>query len=162
VPAEEVVNHTCQHGYTSQNVLAICDFDMRFTFLVAGWPDSAHDTRVLNHTLTNFGDEFPIPLAGKYYPLDSGYLNRTKYLAPFKGSIFHIPEFHLRRHRVSLCAHLGSSNKKWRILKSMPSFSPRRHKHIIIVCMTLHNFIHDIPLRDEDFDKCDEDEDYMP
>jgi hypothetical protein len=28
--------------------------------------------------------------------------------------------------------------------------------------MTLHNFIHDIPLRDEDFDKCDEDEDYMP
>jgi hypothetical protein len=99
VPAEEVVNHTCQHGYTSQNVLAICNFNMRFTFLVAGWPDSAHDTRVLNHTLTNFGDEFPIPLAGKYYPLDSGYLNRTKYLAPFKGSIFHIPKFHLRRHR---------------------------------------------------------------
>jgi hypothetical protein len=28
--------------------------------------------------------------------------------------------------------------------------------------MTLHNFICDIPLRDEDFDKCDEDEDYMP
>jgi hypothetical protein len=28
--------------------------------------------------------------------------------------------------------------------------------------MALHNFIHDIPLRDEDFDKCDEDEDYMP
>jgi hypothetical protein len=28
VPIEEVVNHTCRHGYTSQNVLAICDFDM--------------------------------------------------------------------------------------------------------------------------------------
>ncbi len=36
VPVEEVVNHTCRHGYTSQNVLAICDFDMRFTFAVAG------------------------------------------------------------------------------------------------------------------------------
>jgi hypothetical protein len=44
----------------------------------------------------------------------------------------------------------------------MPSFSPRRQKYIIIACMALHNFIHDIPLRDEDFDKCDEDEDYMP
>jgi hypothetical protein len=28
--------------------------------------------------------------------------------------------------------------------------------------MSLHNFIRGIPLRDEDFDKCDEDEDYMP
>jgi hypothetical protein len=44
----------------------------------------------------------------------------------------------------------------------MPSFSPRRQKHIIIACMTLHNFIRDISLRDEDFDKCDEDDDYMP
>jgi hypothetical protein len=34
VPVDEVVNHTCHHGYTSQNVLAICDFDMRFTFVV--------------------------------------------------------------------------------------------------------------------------------
>jgi hypothetical protein len=44
----------------------------------------------------------------------------------------------------------------------MPSFSPRRQKQIIISCMALHNFIRDIPLRDEDFDKCDEDENYMP
>jgi hypothetical protein len=41
---EEDVNHTCQHGYTSQIVLPICDSDVRFTFVVAGWPDSAHDT----------------------------------------------------------------------------------------------------------------------
>jgi hypothetical protein len=44
----------------------------------------------------------------------------------------------------------------------MPSFSPRRQKQIIISCMALHNFIRDIPLRDEDFDKCYEDENYMP
>lgn len=64
VPADEVVNHTCRHGYTSQNVLAICDFDMRFTFVVAGWPGSAHDTRVLNHALTKFADQFPVPPKG--------------------------------------------------------------------------------------------------
>jgi hypothetical protein len=80
-------------------VLAICDFDMRFIFLVAGWPGSAHDTRVLNHALTNFGDEFPIPPAGKYYFVDSGYPNRTGYLTPFKGSTYHILEFRLRQHR---------------------------------------------------------------
>jgi hypothetical protein len=32
----KVVNHTCHHRYTSQNVLAICNFDMRLTFIVAG------------------------------------------------------------------------------------------------------------------------------
>jgi hypothetical protein len=88
VPTEEVVNHTCRHGYTSQNVLAICDFDMRFTFLVVGWPGSAHDTRVLNHALINFGDEFPIPPTGKYYFVDSGYPNRTGYLAHFKNDVY--------------------------------------------------------------------------
>jgi hypothetical protein len=88
VPTEEVVNHTCRHGYTSQNVLAICDFDMRFTFLVVGWPGSAHDTRVLNHALTNFGDEFPIPPTGKYYLVNSGYPNRTGYLAHFKNDVY--------------------------------------------------------------------------
>jgi hypothetical protein len=88
VPTEEVVNHTCRHGYTSQNVLAICDFDMRFTFLVVGWPGSAHDTRVLNHALINFGDEFPIPPTRKYYFVDSGYPNRTGYLAHFKNDVY--------------------------------------------------------------------------
>jgi hypothetical protein len=27
--------------------------------MVIGWPGSAHDTRILNHALTNFGDKFP-------------------------------------------------------------------------------------------------------
>ena len=208
VPEDEVVNHTCRHGYTSQNVLAICDFDMRFTFVVAGWPGSAHDTRILNHALTKFADQFPVPPKGtnflscysktlhmhglfnyflvltcnfvdKYYLVDSGYPNRTGYLAPFKGSTYHLPEFRIRRQRApqgkfDLFNFLHSSlrnvierafgvlKQKWRILKAVPSFPLRTQKHIIIACMALHNFIRDSKLRDEEFDKCDEDEDYMP
>ena len=33
---------------------------------------------------------------GKYYLVDSGYPNRVGYLAPFKGSTYHISEFRLR------------------------------------------------------------------
>ena len=44
----------------------------------------------------------------------------------------------------------------------MPSFSPRTQKHIILACMALHNFIRDSKLRDREFDKCDQDEDYLP
>jgi hypothetical protein len=126
-----------------------------------------------------FCNEFPIPPSGKYYLVDFGYPNQTGYLAPFKGSIYHILEFHLRRHRPPQVKYekfnylhsslrnviersFGVLKQKWRILKSMPSFSHRRQKHIIIACMALHNFIRDIPLRNEDFDKCDEDVDYMP
>ncbi|XP_042960172.1 uncharacterized protein LOC122295163 [Carya illinoinensis] len=31
-------------GITTQNVMAVCDFDMRFTFVWAGWEGIAHDT----------------------------------------------------------------------------------------------------------------------
>jgi hypothetical protein len=36
VPSTETVSHIGRHRYPSQNVLAICDFDLRFTFVVAG------------------------------------------------------------------------------------------------------------------------------
>jgi hypothetical protein len=61
--AEDTVNHTCRHEYTSQNLLAVCDFDMRFIYAVAGWPGCAHDTRILNHALANF-DDFSVPPKG--------------------------------------------------------------------------------------------------
>jgi hypothetical protein len=63
VPLDETISHTCRHGYTSQNVLAICDFDMRFIFAVAGWPGSAHDSRILTHALANLFS-FPVPPKG--------------------------------------------------------------------------------------------------
>jgi hypothetical protein len=45
-------------------VLAICDFDMRFTFAMAGWPGSIHDMRVLKDSIEKYGDKFPHPPEG--------------------------------------------------------------------------------------------------
>src|SRR5438105_3349180 len=115
----------------------------------------------------------------KYYLVDSGYPNRIGYLAPFKGSTYHLPEFCNRRGRppqgkygIFKILHsslrnvieraFGVLKQKWRILKAMPSFSPRQQKHIIMACIALHNFIRDSKLRDEEFDRCDADEEYMP
>ena len=44
--------------------MAVCDFDMRFTFVVAGWPGSAHDSRIFNDTLCRYLDAFPHPPEG--------------------------------------------------------------------------------------------------
>jgi hypothetical protein len=111
--------------------------------------------------------------------VDSGYSNRTRYLAPYKGGTYHLLEFHLQRQRVPqgkyekfnflhssrrnvIECSFGVLKQKWCILKSMPNFSPKRHTQIIIAYMSFYNFIRDSELRDEEFDKCDDDEDYMP
>jgi hypothetical protein len=53
VPSSEQVVHMNQHGYCSENVIVVCDFNMRFAFVVAGWPRSAHDTHIWRDTLLN-------------------------------------------------------------------------------------------------------------
>ncbi|XP_062204812.1 protein ALP1-like [Phragmites australis] len=107
VPAAKLVQHVGRHGYSTQNVLAICDFDMRFTFVVAGWPGSVHDMRVFNDAIQKYADKFPFPSHGKFYLVDSGYPNRTGFLA-----------------------------------------------HVLVARRSV--------MSDEDFDMCDQDENYMP
>ena len=42
-------------GVPTQNVMAACDFDLLFTFDMAGWEGEAHDTRIFLETIrTNF------------------------------------------------------------------------------------------------------------
>ena len=113
---------------------------------------------------------------GKYYLVDSGYPNRKGYLAPYKGQVYHLPEFRngrkpVGKHEAYNYAHARGRNviergfgvlkAKFRALKGLPSFKPRRQKKIIIACMALHNYIRETKLPDEEFDKCDQDEDYI-
>jgi hypothetical protein len=48
---EEQVKFIGKTGILTQNVLAICDFDMRFTYVAAGQPGALHDTSVLYCTM---------------------------------------------------------------------------------------------------------------
>jgi hypothetical protein len=64
VPSDKFIQHLCRKGKTTQNVLAACDFDMVFTFVLAGWPGSVHDMRVFDDALTTYKDVFPHPPTG--------------------------------------------------------------------------------------------------
>ncbi|KAG5602202.1 hypothetical protein H5410_033572 [Solanum commersonii] len=55
---------TCYQKKTSQNVLCACDFDMRFTFVAAGWEDTAHDSKVLENAFVEPTSQFPFPPYG--------------------------------------------------------------------------------------------------
>jgi hypothetical protein len=65
VPADKFVQHLCRKGVTAQNVMAVCDFDMFFTFVLAGWPGSVHDMRVFDDAMTTYKDQFPHPPEGR-------------------------------------------------------------------------------------------------
>lgn len=47
--------------HTTQNVMAACSFDMKFTFVYTGWEGSAHDSRIFLEALTTNSADFPHP-----------------------------------------------------------------------------------------------------
>ena len=47
-------------NYPTQNVLAACSFDMKFTYVLPGWEGTASDSRILKNALTR-EDKLMIP-----------------------------------------------------------------------------------------------------
>ncbi|KAK4382324.1 hypothetical protein Sango_2882600 [Sesamum angolense] len=107
----------------AQNVLAICDFDVNFTYVYARWEGSAADAHVLDNAVSqdpNFSFP-PIDEHCKYYLVDAGFANYQCFLAPYRGTRYHLPE--------------------WRGQVGMPSYLQHHQVDIVIACCTLHNFI---------------------
>ncbi|KAG5028874.1 hypothetical protein JHK87_012388 [Glycine soja] len=84
-------------GYTTTNVMVVCDFSMCFTFVWAGWEGSALDTKIFMEVLRKPALHFPHPPKGKYYLVDSGYSTFMGFLGPYKKTRFNIsvPGFRL-------------------------------------------------------------------
>ncbi|KAL0375648.1 UNVERIFIED_CONTAM: hypothetical protein Scaly_0682400 [Sesamum calycinum] len=74
VPRVDQHRYRSRKGRLAQNVLAICDFDMNFTYVYAGWEGSAADARVLDNAVSQ-DPNFPFPPIGKYYLVDAGFAN---------------------------------------------------------------------------------------
>lgn len=67
IPAAVRVDHQSafrsRKGTISQNVLAICDFNLMFTYVYAGWEGSASDAHVLSNAIIS-DQHFPWPNEG--------------------------------------------------------------------------------------------------
>ncbi|KHN48492.1 hypothetical protein glysoja_040623, partial [Glycine soja] len=70
-------------GYTTTNVMAVCDFSMCFTFVWAGWEGSEHDTKIFMEALRKPALHFPHLPQCKYYLVDSGYPTFMGFLGPY-------------------------------------------------------------------------------
>ncbi|XP_074313991.1 uncharacterized protein LOC141649195 [Silene latifolia] len=146
-----------RNGRKTLNMMGCCSFDRIFTFINVGWEGSAHDLTVWRDSLTASKYVFPHPPEGKYYLVDSGYLNTIGYLSPIcdPNVRSHLPEFkheppigmveHFNyRHsslRMKVECSFGQLKKRWKVLKTMPQMLPKYQMSIIVSCFTLHNFI---------------------
>ncbi|XP_027182107.1 uncharacterized protein LOC113780507 [Coffea eugenioides] len=161
-PLGQQAAYTNRHGQATQNVLAICDFDMRFSYIYAGWEGSAHDARVLDGALTG-PTHFPMPPPGKYYLVDSAYRNVPRFLVPYRGTprqpaqgrrgcsspkqLFNTRHSSLR-NVIERC--FGVLKRRFTILRGpVPNFYMSTQINVVIACCTLHNFIRD-ELPDDD------------
>jgi len=64
LPPDDQVRYIGKSGIPTQNVLASCDFDMRFTYVSTGQPGSMHDTSVLYNAIRVDESFFPHPPKG--------------------------------------------------------------------------------------------------
>lgn len=63
VPVVDAIPFRNRKGFISQNVLAVCSFNMVFTYVLSGWEGSAHDGKVLQDAYSKGLEQ----RVGKYY-----------------------------------------------------------------------------------------------
>ncbi|XP_074337294.1 uncharacterized protein LOC141674489 [Apium graveolens] len=145
VPGHDISSYRNRHGTISQNVLAACNFDLQFIYVLSGWEGSAHDSKLLNNAL------------GKYYLVDCGFPNRLQFLAPFRGVRYHLQDFHGQgrypenakelfnlRHaslRNTVERLFGIFKSRFTIFKTAPPFSFQTQAELVLACAGLHNFL---------------------
>ncbi|KAG8371194.1 hypothetical protein BUALT_Bualt13G0061700 [Buddleja alternifolia] len=80
-----------RNGDVSVNVLAVCDININYVYLLCGWEGSAADSKVLKDVITRKnGFRFP---DGNYHLCDTGYRNGDGFLAPYRSGRYHIQEW---------------------------------------------------------------------
>ncbi|KAL6223547.1 hypothetical protein ACLB2K_006932 [Fragaria x ananassa] len=91
IKGRDVSSYRNHHSIPFQNVLAACNFDLEFIYVLSGWEGSAHDSKLLNDVLSRRnGLEVP---QGKYFLVDCGFANRRQFLAPLRGVRYHLKDF---------------------------------------------------------------------
>ncbi|KAL2929383.1 putative nuclease HARBI1 [Bienertia sinuspersici] len=61
---EDQLRYRGRKGTPTINVMATCDFDLLFTYVLTGWEKSAHDSRIFLNAIGNESLIFPKPPVG--------------------------------------------------------------------------------------------------
>ncbi|XP_025099687.1 putative nuclease HARBI1 [Pomacea canaliculata] len=148
----EYVNRKNVH---SINVQVICDADMIFIDVVAKWPGSVHDSRVLRESgIFNAMEQVNQPVRG-YLLGDSGYMLRTWLLTPILNPLTRSEQQYNNSHtstRSTVECAIGVCKRRWSCLRKL-RLSPAKACDVITVCFMLHNRARRLNLPEPDGDE---------
>lgn len=85
-------------GFTSQNCLFGCTFQLLFTYALTGWEGSAADAWVYNNAIAT---DLVIS-KDWYYLADAGFPHCDKLLVPYRGVRYHLAEWGRSKERYVL------------------------------------------------------------
>ena len=138
----------------AQNVLAVANFDLTFSYALTGWEGSAHDGKVLADAKTKGLIIYP----GKYYLGDAGYALSSTCLTPYRGVRYHLKEigragevprnmkelFNMRHSSLRNVIEriFGVCKRRFPLLVKMNSFEFTFQCTLVNCAFMIHNFIH--------------------
>lgn len=153
VPPQEALPFLSQQGETSQKIFIACDFDLLFTFVLAGYEGSMEDNVVWDYAKQN---NFIVP-DGKYVLGDAGFDLDMKCQTPFKGFKYHhressgndaepqnYQELYNKRHatlRNDVERIKGAVKKRFKVMEKGSKESIEIQVKLVILMVYLHNFI---------------------
>ncbi|KAM3265596.1 protein ALP1-like [Capsicum annuum] len=163
VSQHESPKYRGRKDYPTQNVLAACTFDLKFTYVLAGWEGTTSDSRIMKEAL-NSQDSLKIP-EGKFYLVDAGLILRSGLITPYREEQYHLKEYSRNSPRnfhelfnlrhASLCNAIerafGVLKKRFPRISSSTesSYGIETQKLIIFVCCLLHNYLRGANPNDE-------------
>ncbi|XP_047258564.1 uncharacterized protein LOC124890797 [Capsicum annuum] len=160
VPIEQQNRFRGRKSTTTQNVLAAINFNLKFTYVLAGWEGSAHDSRILNDALErSHGLQIP---QDKYYLVDAGYGLRKGFIPPYHGIRYHLQEysdcplqnkkelFNLRHAslRSSIERAFAILKRRFRGDCNEPFWDFKTQVNVVLALCILHNHIVDLDPND--------------
>jgi DDE superfamily endonuclease len=162
-PSAERKSFRDRSGHITQNVLAICNFDMRFTDVLSGWEGSVADSTLWMEAHRLGAVSIP---RGKYVLGDAGFPNCDYCLTPYRGVRYHLKEwekankrprnakelFNLRHAKLRNVIEriFGVMKKRFKILTLPRAFKMTAQARVVLALCVLHNILRDIGEWDDD------------
>lgn len=153
-PENERAAFRNRKGFLSQNVLAACDFDLKFIMVLAGWEGSISDSKLWLEG-RRIG-ALPIP-EGKYLLGDAGFANCDTCLTPYRGVRYHLKEwargnrrpqnkeelFNLRHSKLRNVIErtFGVLKSRYKILTLPRAFQMQAQSRVVPALCVLHNIL---------------------
>jgi hypothetical protein len=128
VASEATVRSRNRKGFVSQNVLAVCDWLLRFLYMLPGWEGSAADSRVFEYARRH---DLRLP-RGYYFLADAGFPLCSMLMTPYRGVRYHLKEWAQGSQKYVFNAGsfqlLHDLFSGLRIIKSFSTFATHQHE----------------------------------